>query len=235
MAARLSVAVHRSRMGQRDIIINEMETADPAISHRPPTALGFASASDAVGVDPISPCCRAPRSPVYWFVTMEDGLFFSTSYPCSGLTLREEVLTLEGVLRSADRQSCGGFPEFTMAQSVVRGPVGAAGAVVRSTGSGSASAETASAEPGSARPGTSGGAVTSARAVAFPRPVVAGTIIPGTVFFQGSVVSGRGGSAETTSTDSDSAEPASAKPGSAETTIAESGSAESVSDHAGQQ
>jgi hypothetical protein len=51
MAARLSVAVHRPRMGQRDIIINEIDTADPAIPPRPPAPPAPANASDAVGVE----------------------------------------------------------------------------------------------------------------------------------------------------------------------------------------
>jgi hypothetical protein len=73
--------------------------------------------------------------------------------PEDGLTLRVEVLTLKFVLRSAHRQSWGGFPEFTIARFVVCGSFGAGGAVLR--GPGSRSAEPACPEPGFAKPGSS--------------------------------------------------------------------------------
>src|SRR5271156_1816950 len=92
-------------------------------------------------------------------------IFPSRYNPPEGLTLCAEVLTLEGVLRSAHHSSCGGFPESAIAQSVVCGPVGAAGAVVRRAGPGSASAKT-----GSARSAACAGPVVFAGAVAFPRP-----------------------------------------------------------------
>src|ERR1700729_847509 len=82
----------------------------------------------------------------------EISYLLSREYP--GLTLCEEVLTLEGVLRSACHPSCGGFPESAIATTVVCGPVGAAGALL--CGAGGGSAEPRSAEIGSAERGYTG-------------------------------------------------------------------------------
>ena len=64
---------------------------------------------------------------------------------CFGLTLCGEVLTLEGEFRAAHCQSCGGFPEFTIAMFIVCGLVGAGGGGV--LGAGRDSSESISSEP----------------------------------------------------------------------------------------
>src|ERR1700677_3032888 len=63
-----------------------------------------------------------------WGCTFADPMHYPHS-PRPGLTLWAAFLTLESVLRLADCQSRGGFPEATIARFFVCAPVGAAGGV----------------------------------------------------------------------------------------------------------